>query len=228
MKPKIFISYRRKDTAGHAGRLCEALARHFGDQYVFMDIDSIDPGADFPKALERALKSCGAVIVLIGERWLGAKDGKRKIDKPDDYVRAEVLVALKRKTLVIPVLVDDADMPTASELPPDIVTLAQKNAHEISEGRWKHDVGRLIEKLEAELGIRQVAPQSTPTVAFDSVAYAKPGLSGVRIFFGIIFAIITLFFVVVGANHPRSGDATGFLVLGGIVAIPTLLIFFKR
>jgi hypothetical protein len=87
--PGIFISYRREDTAGHAGRLYDRLAGHFGERRVFMDIDSIDPGADFVDAIEQSLSGCGAMIAVIGPHWLSVTDdvGDRRLDNPEDFVK---------------------------------------------------------------------------------------------------------------------------------------------
>ncbi len=41
--PRIFISYRRDDSAAHAGRLYDRLIDHFDQQSVFMDVDTIQP-----------------------------------------------------------------------------------------------------------------------------------------------------------------------------------------
>ncbi len=57
--PKIFISYRRQDSADICGRTCgriyDRLAQHFGAQAVFKDVDDIPFGADFPSHLETIL-----------------------------------------------------------------------------------------------------------------------------------------------------------------------------
>ena len=44
---KIFLSYRRQDSAGIAGRIYDRLRAHFGDDAIFMDIDNIPFGVDF-------------------------------------------------------------------------------------------------------------------------------------------------------------------------------------
>ena len=91
----IFLSYRRDDTAGEAGRLAEHLVRRFGQDRVFIDIDTIAPGTDFTTELERALVGTTVVLVIIGRRWLTAADadGRRRLDVPDDFVRREIVTA---------------------------------------------------------------------------------------------------------------------------------------
>src|SRR5262249_4101286 len=118
-KAKLFINYRREDTAPHAGRLYDRLAAHFGVDQVFMDIDQIDPGEDFVEVINRKIGSCEIAIVAIGPNWLGATDaaGNRRLDDSEDFVRMEIVAALERKIRVIPVLVGGARMPRKQDLP---------------------------------------------------------------------------------------------------------------
>ena len=146
----IFISYRRDDTAAHAGRLYDRLAAHFGAQRVFRDVDSLHPGAEFAAVIEERVAACDALVVLIGNNWLNAADaqGKRKLDQPYDYVRTEIGAALRQRKLVIPALVDGATLPQASELPAEIAALRSRNSLEISERHFAADVQRIIEALD--------------------------------------------------------------------------------
>jgi TIR domain len=112
-----FISYRRDDSAGHAGRLFDRLSDHFGRDQVFMDIDSIEPGVDFAQVVEDTMGRCDAVVALIGPHWLTVADstGRRRLDNPEDFVRLELATALKRGIRVIPALVHGAAIPRAEE-----------------------------------------------------------------------------------------------------------------
>ena len=150
MAQKIFISYRRDDSAGYAGRLYDRLVNHFGADRVFMDVAGIEPGVDFVEAIEKAVGSCSAFIVLIGRQWLAVTDAKghRRLDDPSDFVRLEVFTALQRNIRVIPVLVQGATMPLTQDIPEALAKLARRNALEISDVRWDYDVGRLIETLD--------------------------------------------------------------------------------
>ena len=152
--PLIFISYRRDDCAGHAGRLYDRLRDHFGPENIFRDIDTIEPGQDFVDAIETAVGACPAVVVLIGKQWANIKDteGRRRLDNPEDFVRLEVAAALKRKVRVVPVLLQGAAMPGSSDLPEPLAKLARLNAIEVSDTRWDFDVGRLIDALNKALG----------------------------------------------------------------------------
>src|SRR4051794_11122419 len=115
--PNIFISYRRGDAAGHAGRLFDSLSARYGRDRVFMDRDSITPGVDFVERIDEALASCEAAVIVIGEDWIRitGPDGRRRLDDPADYVRTEVVASLARSHVrVVPVLVGGAPMPSAS------------------------------------------------------------------------------------------------------------------
>jgi TIR domain len=148
---RIFISYRREDSAGYTGRLYDHLATYFGEKDLFMDIDTIRPGQDFVTAIEYAISQCDAVLAVIGKQWLTltASDGVRRIDKADDFVRLEIESALRRNVLVIPVLVDGAIMPKPENLPADLHKFSRLNALPLSHDRFRYDVGRLVEALEA-------------------------------------------------------------------------------
>ena len=154
----IFVSYRREDSAGHAGRLFDQLKEHFGQQSVFWDVSgSIEPGEPFDGAIERAVASCDALLAIIGPTWVTSADaqGKRRIDDPDDFVRMEISKALRRNVRVVPVLVHRATMPSAKELPEDLQPLARHQAIELSDSRWDYDVSQLIRSLDRKTG-RQV------------------------------------------------------------------------
>lgn len=145
--PDIFLSYRREDSAGYAGRLRDNLGS-FRGVTVFMDVTSLRPGSTFPTAIEAAVSGSDAVIVLIGKTWASAgRDGLPRIGHADDFVRREVSTALSLEKLVIPVLVGGASMPLETELPVDIRSLSLRQAVEITDTRWEFDVGRLAEVL---------------------------------------------------------------------------------
>jgi hypothetical protein len=151
-KARIFISYRRRETAGHAGRLYDGLVEHFGDERVFMDV-TMEPGVDFAETIQDAVGSCGALVALIGEEWLTVTDanGNRRIDDPADVHRMEIEAALNRNVRLIPALVQDADMPPATDLPNELKPLVARQAVELSDQRWDYDVGRLVSVLERVL-----------------------------------------------------------------------------
>ena len=176
----IFISYRRNDSQSAAGRLADFLERSFGRDQIFRDVETIEPGADFVHAIEKAIASCQVMLVVIGPRWLTIADneGHRRLDKPDDWIRLETFTALKRDVRLIPVLVEDAQPPAATDLPDDLKGLARREAHELSDKRWDYDVQQLIAALERIPGIRRrvvppVPPQDNKTVAGTSSKSSK-------------------------------------------------------
>jgi len=146
----IFLSYRREDTEGQAGRLYADLKQAFGDASVFIDVAGINPGLDFRRVIDKHVASCGVLLALIGPEWLDAKDDKggRRLDSPTDFVRLETAAALRRDIPVVPILVRGAQMPKPDQLPEDLKDLAYRNGAELSHARWDSDVGSLITKLK--------------------------------------------------------------------------------
>jgi hypothetical protein len=170
---QIFMSYRRDDSQGYANGLYDRLSGHFGAESVIRDLDSIPVGADFERFIEESVNSCDVLVALIGPDWLAATDaaGGRRLDRPHDYVRLEIGKALARATPVIPVLLNEAQMPSDAELPPDLAPLATRNALEISDSRWTYDVGRLIAALEKYLAEQQkTAGDVTPVQRVQNVS----------------------------------------------------------
>ena len=150
---RIFISYRREETAYPAGWLYDRLHERFGDAQVFKDVDSIKLGDDFVEAIAGAVGSCDVLLALIGERWSGIADdsGGRRLDDPNDFVRLEIEAALARDVRVIPVLVDGAQMPAAEELPASMRGLVRRQALELSPSRFEDDTRLLVRVLESTL-----------------------------------------------------------------------------
>ncbi len=147
----VFISYRREDSGGFAGRIYDRLTRSLGLGNVFFDVDSIAPGVDFVDTLNERLGRCDALVAVIGRSWLSTADAnnRHRLDDPSDYVRLEIEAALQRSIRVIPVLVDGAILPKGSDLPESLARLTRRQAIEISLTRFDSDVERLIEALSA-------------------------------------------------------------------------------
>jgi hypothetical protein len=151
---RIFISYRRKDSIGIAGRIFDKLTDHFGDGTVFMDIDAIPPGVNFREHINGSMERAKVVLVLIGDTWthIQGTNGRRLHD-PTDFVRIELELAFRRSIPVIPVLIgQQVTMPTAEELPESIACLASYNATMLDPGRDFHThTKRLIQDVERHL-----------------------------------------------------------------------------
>jgi hypothetical protein len=145
----IFISYRREDSAGFAGRIYDRLTTRLARERVFFDVDNIEPGLDFVKILSDRVADCDALVAIIGRDWLAISDGDNqcRLDDPHDFVRIEIEAALKRNTRVIPVLVDGATMPKVEVLPDGLKALAHRQGIEISHSRFNSDVERLTKAL---------------------------------------------------------------------------------
>lgn len=153
----IFVSYRRDDAAGWAGRLSKDLKEAYGDAAYFFDLDSIPPGDLFKVAIETAVTRAKAVLILIGPHWLELRDetGMRRIDATGDVVAFEVELALAYVPLVIPILVGKAACPSAAALPERLRGLAQRNAFELSDTRWDYDCEQLLRTLDAGTSLRR-------------------------------------------------------------------------
>lgn len=151
---RIFICYRRRDTRDLAGRICDSLIAHFGEDDIFMDVDAIEPGLDFANEITKAVASCDVLLAVIGEKWLTSTDsaGRRRLDNPADFVRLEIETALQRGIRVIPVLTDDATLPREDELPDSLVGLVRRQAVQIRFDRYRDDISRLISVIEKVLG----------------------------------------------------------------------------
>jgi len=150
----VFISYRRNDSGDATGRLHDHLGARFGQENIFIDIDSIPLGTDFREYIDGSVKQCDVLLAVIGEHWLEAKGrgvartSKRRLDDPADSVRIEIESALKRGIPVVPVLVGTAAMPADEDLPEGLKKLAFLNAAEIRPGRdFRAQVERLIKFL---------------------------------------------------------------------------------
>ena len=129
MMTSVFVSYRREDSRHQAGRLYDRLVAHFGPEQVFKDVDSIPLGLDFREVLTERVAGCDVFIAVIGDAWLSIakKGGKRRLDDPGDFVRIEIEAALSRQIPVIPVLVGEAPVPPAEELPESLRGLSFRN-----------------------------------------------------------------------------------------------------
>jgi hypothetical protein len=145
----VFISYRREDSSGIAGRIYDRLVHRLGRDRVFFDVDDLSPGVDFEKILSQKVSACDSLVAIIGKYWLTTVDesGQRRLESPLDFVRIEIETALGRGILVIPVLVDGAVMPRRENLPGALKPLAERQGVEISHTRFNSDAKRLIGAL---------------------------------------------------------------------------------
>jgi hypothetical protein len=171
---RIFLSYRRDDSADIAGRIFDHLERRFGRDRLFLDVDAISYGDDFRHRIDEALNQTGVLLAIIGDRWLDAGDrtaGSRRLDNPEDYVSVEISSALERGITVVPVLVGDAQMPSVADLPARLVELSYRNAAEVRSGRdFSFQINRLGDAIADVLALPQERGSSRASSARLSIS----------------------------------------------------------
>jgi tRNA A-37 threonylcarbamoyl transferase component Bud32 len=165
MSGGVFICYRREDSQGSTGRIYDRLSKRLGRASVFLDVDSIAPGLDFVEALSQRVRSCDALVAVIGRDWLSSADtaGRRRLDDPQDWVRIEIEAALDRGIRIIPVLVDGARMPRSDELPDSLKKLTRIQKIDVAHTSFDSDVRKLTRALslvEEELRKRSEAERT--------------------------------------------------------------------
>src|SRR6185436_14407529 len=155
----IFVSYRRADSLMAAGRLSDDLVDFFGREQLFRDVDAIEGGADFERAILDALRAAAVELVVIGRKWTSVADaaGTRRVAQPDDYVRREIETAFAERIGVIPILVDGAAMPSPDELPQTLAPLTRLHAFEVADRTWRYDVEQLAKHLENRYDVERTA-----------------------------------------------------------------------
>jgi tetratricopeptide (TPR) repeat protein len=142
----VFISYRRTDGGGWAGRLNDHLMLRFGNKVVWQDVDRLELGKDYLPQIRRQIQSSDAVLIVIGPHWL--KDGKERLQNPKDVLCMEIVQALKSKASVIPTLVGGATMPPAKKLPRAIAGLVERHGITLSDIDWPRSIQFLFERLQ--------------------------------------------------------------------------------
>jgi hypothetical protein len=150
---RIFISYRRDETSGYAGRIQQAIKQRVVAKNVFIDLDTT-AGERFPDVLRQQVQSASVVVAVLGPDWVEALHDRAKRPHEIDWVRFELETALKSDVRVVPVLVRGAKMPTADRLPPELRPLTDYQAHELADHRWEHDCELLAVALRKALGLR--------------------------------------------------------------------------
>ena len=194
--PDIFISYRRADTSGYAGRLYDQISAYLGKDHVFMDVTAIEPGSDFADTIEQKVATCDALIALIGKNWLTIRDEQNhvRLGTQEDFVGIEIAAALKRNVEVIPVLVGGAKMPRKQELPESLQLLSRRQALEISDVHFIRDVADLVEVLKKSSGAQAVS----------SSRWIKPALAGAF----CLVAVAAGIWVWQSSSHPSQPKET--------------------
>jgi hypothetical protein len=178
---RIFISYRRQDSATMTGRIYDRLESALGGNRVFRDIDDISPGEDFRAKLAKEINKSDVLLVIIGPKWetITNAEGKRRLDDPNDFVRLEVEAGLRRAdTIVIPVLAEGAAMPSPDKLPETMRELCYRNAVNVRQDPDFHrDIQKLIKNLQ-EIDKRAAPPLYKRTPVFIAIAVVVLALLG--------------------------------------------------
>lgn len=170
VKASIFVSYRRIDSGGVAGRIYDHLDSLFKGE-VFMDVEDIKPGRDFQEEIIGRIRNCKVVLVLIGSTWWGDVDGRIRLGNHDDYVTLEVKAALETGCTLIPVLIGEVGMPTREELPAELNALASRHAVRLRRDNFKQDIEPLVASLCDYLGV-------VPKTAYEKFLESFPYSSG--------------------------------------------------
>jgi hypothetical protein len=212
---RIFISYRREDTAYAVGWLFDRLTEHLGEGQVFKDVDSIELGQDFVQVIDSAVSSCDVLLAVIGDRWLTItdRDGHRRLDDPGDFVRREIEAALTRDVRVIPILVEGAAMPQADELPGSLSPLARRNALELSPSSFEFDTNRLLAQLDKALveikaDRSEIAMSPTPKPTPRRSGLHRPALIA-ALLVTLIVGVVAVALSTRSAESTDGGTATG-------------------
>jgi len=148
---KVFISYRRGDSADVSALIYDRLRRRYGSENVFKDVDTIPLGVDFGKCIIDSVSRCQVLLAVIGKQWLTVANqaGNRRLDDPGDFVRIEIEAALHGNIPVIPLLVQETTMPAAEALPQTLRELAFRNGIPVRDDPDFHsDMDRLIRHLD--------------------------------------------------------------------------------
>jgi hypothetical protein len=216
---RIFISYRREESAYPAGWLYDRLAERYGEDQIFKDVDSIELGDDFVEEITRAVAGCDVLLALVGEHWLTATDpqGRRRLDDPQDFVRLEIEAALSRGVRVVPILVDGAHLPGPEQLPSTLAPLVRRQALELSPARFDSDTSRLLKVLDrtlaevASAGGGDVPRATSPRPAGHSIRWAPVGAAATVV---AVILLVVLFATRSGEQpsadgNPTAGTGTG-------------------
>lgn len=200
MTNPLFISYRRSDTTGEAGRLADSLENLLGARCVFRDTDDIQPGEDFERVLTRELAGTHAVLVLIGKRWLAELTARQHQPAPD-FVRIEIATALRLGKTLIPVLLQGAELPGADALPEDLRPLLAHQAVSLREEAWAMDCGRLADAIGRPYAWRPVAlralvalPAALIAAKYAIGALAPDAINQLALARGLVLALLAGYF----------------------------------
>jgi hypothetical protein len=219
----IFLSYRRSDDPAATRLLQDRLTAVFGEQAIFYDVESIPQGEDFVTFIDRTIRACTAVLVVIGPRWLSASDpadpSRRRLDQPNDPVRIEIETALRLRKTTIPILINDTPMPAEDALPVTIALLHRQNAGALHTNQYfKPDMDRLIKTLQ-DLGVRPLPGEAITSSAVRPIITRRTVLGFLSIPL-IVFLVGAL--LIGGSIYFVATQLPGFLSFPGSASTTSL------
>lgn len=219
----IFLNYRREDSFGYAGRVYDKLSQNFDRSQIFMDVDTLNPGAPYVDDIHNAINSCVAMITLIGPKWLSVTDkhDARRIDDPKDLVHQEIASALNRNILVIPLLLPGASMPTADELPNDLQKLALRNAVSLSEPNFHPEMEKVIMTIKNE-----IKGDFSKTLKFNQLAILKGIFSSALLVLILSFSI-AVFFYITPPREPLTVAETSAVIGASATMVVVVKVLLK-
>jgi hypothetical protein len=218
MAERVFISYRRSDSRDVAARLSDRLAVAAAVKSVFLDVANIAPGEAFPDRLERALAECDVVLALIGQDWASPlPDGGTRIARDGDFVRMEIARALVLGKKLIPVLLDNADIPVADSLPDDVRDITVRNALFLRHASFNQDY-QIV--LDAVAGRKARGPLRRMV---DTLPWLTPVMKTIAGVFLGLMALLVMALINNGATDGQPLETTlgsrAMLILLGMITI---------
>ena len=230
---RVFVNYRRRDTRHVAGRLRDLIVDRFGEGSVFVDVESIEPGMSYVRAINAAVGNCDVMLVLIGDQWLESSDdqGRRRIDDPTDRLRLEIEAGLSHQTRVIPVLVDSASMPTAQDLPTSLRPLASHQSIRLDHESFRSDAERLLRAVEPMANVHSGA-SGTQTPGQENATQRAARWMSVALLITVVLSLFALRSGVIEAvaasraalfsDRAWAASLTWLLPVGPLVVAATL------
>jgi len=225
---KIFISYRRADAEYAAGALGRELRSCFGEEQVFRDKEDIGAGVSWKQHVVQEIDHDSALLVLIAKDWANARDakGERRLDNPEDSIRLEIRDGIQDRATVIPILLENAQMPAEADLPPDIKPMADLNAVPLRDSDWRYDVDRICKAL-AKAGFKPVTFSSPMPLPQPGEGQAVPGGksrgTSSTMIASYIVGVLTMF----GFEETNDSDTQWGLALFGLVALVLAVLAYR-
>lgn len=217
----VFVSYRRAAADGYAGRLYDRLKLQLGADQVFMDVTNVSPGTNFWESLSNHVKQCEVFIALIHPGWASVtnQDGSRRLDNESDYVRREIEIALNQRKVVLPVLVNGAEMPAATELPEPIKTFSHFQCIHLRHDSYDSDSNKLLELIQQWLEARTKNPLIQRQPRQQNVGKRSNKELTLAVSGSVRIEHVSVFYTLAGESFAALNDITVSIESGARVAI---------